>query len=78
VLLVTINRKFWKNSQISNLIKIPSVGAEIFDADEETDLNDPIITFRKFAKTPDIVHFLYNKYLQNARTYVYLTRRNSD
>ena len=48
--------RFSKNTQKSNFMKIPSVGAELFYAggrtDRETDLTKLLVAFRNFAKAP--------------------------
>jgi hypothetical protein len=43
---------FSKKSQISNLIQIRPVGAELFHADRRTDIKI-IVAFRNFAKAPN-------------------------
>jgi hypothetical protein len=43
--------RFWKNPQIPNLIKIRPVGAELFNADGQTDMT--IVAFRDFANVPN-------------------------
>ena len=55
---------FLKNAQISNFMKIRPVGAELFDADEQTDRHDKlIVAFRNFANAPknDYIIFSDNK-----------------
>jgi len=41
--------RFSKNTQISNFMKIRPVGAELFHADGQTDMTEPIVAFRNFA-----------------------------
>jgi hypothetical protein len=52
---------FSKNTQMSNLIKIRPVWAELFHADEQTDrqteLTKLIVVFRNFANTPKLCRF---------------------
>ena len=43
---------FRKKAQISSFIKIRSVGAEVFYADEKTDMK-LIVAFRNFANAPN-------------------------
>jgi len=42
---------FWKNTQISNFMKIRPVGADVFHADGQTDVK-LIIAFSNFANAP--------------------------
>jgi hypothetical protein len=52
--------KFFKNTQISNFMKIRPVGAELFHADRQTDgrtegqtdMTKLTVTFRNFANAP--------------------------
>jgi len=44
--------QFSKNTQISNFMKIRSVGAVLFHAAGQTDLTKPIVTFSNFANAP--------------------------
>jgi len=44
--------KFWKNTQISNFMKICPAGAELFHANGGTDRHDEV-AFRNFAKVPN-------------------------
>jgi hypothetical protein len=44
--------RFSKNMQISNLMKICSVGAELFHADRRTDMTKPIVAYRHFENAP--------------------------
>jgi hypothetical protein len=46
---------FSKKSQISNLIKIRPMGAELFYADGQTDIMKLIVAFRNFANAPKIL-----------------------
>ena len=49
---------FWKNAQISKLMKIRPVGAELF-LRGPTDLTKLIVAFRNFATAPKIhKHYL--------------------
>jgi hypothetical protein len=41
--------RYSKNTQISNLIKIIPVGAELFHADRRADMTKLMLTFRNFA-----------------------------
>jgi hypothetical protein len=43
---------FSKNTQISNLMQIRSMGAVLFHAEGQTDLTKPIVTFSNFANAP--------------------------
>ena len=45
--------RFFQNSQISNFTKIRPLGAELFLADERTDMTKLIVSFRNFAKVPN-------------------------
>jgi len=46
-----ISRQFLKNNQISNLMKIRPVGAEMFHADGRTDKHDKVNThFSQFGE----------------------------
>jgi hypothetical protein len=47
----SVNR-FSKNIQISNFMKILSVGAELFHADRRTDMTKLIVAFRNFSNGP--------------------------
>jgi len=48
--------RFFKNTQISNFIKIHPVGAELFHADRwkdgQTDMTKLMVTICNFANTP--------------------------
>ena len=41
--------RFSKGTLISNITKIRLVGAEFFNADRQTDMPKPIVTFRNFT-----------------------------
>jgi len=41
--------RFSKKTQISNFMKIRPVGAEMFQADGQTDMTKLIVAFRNFA-----------------------------
>ena len=43
---------FRKNTQVSNFMKIRSVGAEFFHADRRTDMTKLVVAFRNFANVP--------------------------
>jgi hypothetical protein len=43
------SRRFTKNTQISNFIKIRPVGAELFHADGRTDMTKLMVAFRDFV-----------------------------
>jgi len=43
---------FFKNPEISNLMKIRPVGAELFHADGRTDMTKLIVAFRYFVEAP--------------------------
>jgi hypothetical protein len=43
---------FRKNIQISTIVKIRSVGAELFHPDGRTDMTKLIVAFRSFANEP--------------------------
>jgi len=49
-----------KNTQISNLLKIRPVGAELFHADGQTDMKKLIVAFRNFANAPKHVPLEYH------------------
>jgi hypothetical protein len=51
--------KVSKNAQISNLVKIPTVGAGLFHAEGQTDMTNLIVTFRNYADAPKNDFFLY-------------------
>ena len=44
--------RFSKNSQIANLMKICTVGAELFHEDGRTDLTKLIVAHRNFMNAP--------------------------
>jgi len=44
--------EFFKNTQISNFMKIRPVGAEVFHADGQTDVTKLLIAFSNFANAP--------------------------
>ena len=44
--------RFSKNDQISNLMKIRPVGAELFHADRQTDMTKLTVALRNFANAP--------------------------
>jgi len=46
--------RFPKNTQISNFIKIPSVGTELFHANGRKDITKINSAFRGFAKAPKL------------------------
>ena len=46
------SRSFAKNTPTSNFMKILAVGAELFNADRQTDITKLIATFRNFANGP--------------------------
>jgi hypothetical protein len=50
------SRQFLKNTQISNLIKIRLVGAELLHADRRTDMTKLKVAFRSFANAPNTEH----------------------
>ena len=43
---------FEKKSQVSNVIKVRLVGAELFHGDGRTDMTKLIVTFSNFTKAP--------------------------
>ena len=45
--------RFSKNTQMSNLIKIRPVGAELFHSDGQTDMLKLIVSFRNFTNAPN-------------------------
>ena len=49
--IVFIDR-FSKKSQISDVMKIRPVGAELFHGDRRTDMKKLIVAFRNFANAP--------------------------
>jgi hypothetical protein len=46
--------RFSKNAEISNLMKILSVGVELLHADGQTDMTKLIVAFRNFSNTSKI------------------------
>ena len=48
-----IKNVFSKNPQISNCMKIRSVGAELFHADRGTDMTKITVAFRNIANAPN-------------------------
>ena len=50
-------QSFGKKTQISSLIKIRLVGAELFLADRQTDMTKVLLAFRNFANTPKNTHY---------------------
>ena len=46
------SRQIFENTQISNFMKICSVGAEMFHEDGRADITKLIIAFRNFANAP--------------------------
>ena len=46
--------KFSKNTEISNLMKVRSVGAELFHADGWTDMTKVIVAFRTSLNAPKV------------------------
>jgi hypothetical protein len=46
------SRQIFEKSQISNFIKIRSVGAELLHADGRTDMTKLIVTFRNSGNAP--------------------------
>jgi hypothetical protein len=50
------SRQIFKNSQISNFMKIRPVGAELFQAEGQTDgqtvMTKPLVSFRNFTNAP--------------------------
>ena len=57
VILVEFLDIFSKSTQISNCMKIPPVGAELFYADRrmdgQTDMTNLIVAFRNFTEAPE-------------------------
>jgi hypothetical protein len=47
--------EFSKNTEISNLMKICPVWAEVFHADGQTDMAKLIVAFRNFANAPKMI-----------------------
>jgi len=46
--------RFSKNTQVSDFMKIRSVGAELYDADRRTDKHDEVtVAFRSFTNVPE-------------------------
>ena len=48
--------RFSKIPQLSDLMKIRVVGAELFHADRQTDMTKLVVTFRNFANAPNQVN----------------------
>jgi hypothetical protein len=48
------SRQIFKNTQISNFMKVPPVGAELFHADRQTDMMKLLVAFRNIAKRLNI------------------------
>ena len=44
--------RFWKNTQVSNFMKIRSLAAEMIHADGRTDMTKPIVAFPNFSTAP--------------------------
>ena len=44
--------RFSKNTQIPNLLKIPSVGTEFFHADGRTDMTKTIVALSNYDRAP--------------------------
>jgi hypothetical protein len=62
---------FRKNTQISNFVKICTVGADLFHAcgrtEGQTDMMKLIVSFRSFANAPDNLHiYLFKERIQLA------------
>jgi hypothetical protein len=57
--------------QITNVIKIRSVGAELFDADGQTEMMKIIFAFLKLSEMPDIFHFVVYS-IRSQGTYIRL------
>jgi hypothetical protein len=55
---------FWtdlrKNSQISNFVKIPPVGTELFHANRWPKTTEIMVVFRYFAKEPQLYWAFHN------------------
>jgi hypothetical protein len=47
--------RFSKDPQISNIMKIRGVGAELFHVDRQTDLTKLIVTFLSFPNAPEVL-----------------------
>jgi len=52
LLLSDLHSIFSKNTQISNLMKIPLMGAELCHTDGQTHMTNLTVTFRKFPNAP--------------------------
>jgi len=50
--IVSFLDRFSRNIQISNFMKIPTVGTEFSHADGRTDITNLIVVFRCFSKAP--------------------------
>jgi len=50
--------RFSENTQISNLMKVRSLGAELFHADGWADMTKAIVAFRSSANGPKVCHDL--------------------
>jgi hypothetical protein len=51
--------KFSKKAQVSHFIKIRVMGAELFHADELSDMTKLIVAFRNFANAPKQLSAVY-------------------
>jgi len=60
------HKRFSKNTQIPNLMKIRSVGAEMFHADGQTDVTKLIVAFRTFANAPKNVTLVITDNMGNS------------
>ena len=56
---------FPKNTQVSNLMKIRPVGAELFHADGRTDITKLIVASRNFANAPKMWSIVFARTCQN-------------
>jgi hypothetical protein len=54
---------FEKNHQISNYLKICTVGTELFCVDGRTDMMKLIATFQNCANTPKNIYFISEKFV---------------
>jgi len=63
---LNFHKRFSKNTQIPNLIKIRSVGAEMFHADGQTDVTKLIVAFRSFANAPKNVTLVITDNMRNS------------
>ena len=58
------SQRIFENIRIPNIMKICSVGGELFHADGQTDMTNLIVAFRYFANAPKNVKEIVYKHKQ--------------